>query len=406
MEINDRIIRTKIQLQKENPFFSYLALYLKFKEDAEKKLPEGAGCGVNQKGDLIYKKEFFEDMNDDKMKGVIAHEILHLALLHLFRRGSRDKKLWNVATDICTNSLLLEEGFSLYEKGILPDYQHKITIGEVVIENCNKKTAEEVYNELDAKLPKDSPARSENSGFDEHIEGNDGGEGEGEGEKESEEGKEQRAKDWSDKVSEAYVSSQMVGKNSAGIDRLFGKLHESKINWKEMLRRFILSYIPFDYSYAKPNKKSVSAGFYMPDYIKEKIEVAIAIDVSGSIGQKEIEEFLSEIIGMAKAYKDKIKMTLYTHDTEVTNKFVIENGNIDKIKKLNIRGGGGTSHIKVMETIGKEQRDCKVAVFLTDFYSDIEQIDLKKYGYAKIFLISKNGKKDIQIKNAKVVYLK
>ena len=51
MEIKDRLIRARVQIQRKNSFFAYLSLYLKFKES--KDLPDYAGAGVNAKGDFF-----------------------------------------------------------------------------------------------------------------------------------------------------------------------------------------------------------------------------------------------------------------------------------------------------------------------------------------------------------------
>jgi hypothetical protein len=56
----------------------------------------------------------------------------------------------------------------------------------------------------------------------------------------------------------------------------------------------------------------------------------LAIDTSGSIGQEELTDFLSEIVGMAKGFKDKLNMTLLTHDCIIQNDYSVENGNIAK----------------------------------------------------------------------------
>ena len=70
-------------------------------------------------------------------------------------------------------------------------------------------------------------------------------------------------------------------------------------------------------------------------------------------------------------------MVLYTHDTKIHETHEVKNGNIDKIMKLKISGGGGTSHIELIEKLN-ENNDFKVVVFLTDGYSDLNEIDFNK----------------------------
>ncbi len=158
---------------------------------------------------------------------------------------------------------------------------------------------------------------------------------------------------------------------------------------------------------SKPHKKSVSVGEYMPDVLKEKIDVAVCIDVSGSVGQKELNDFLSEIIGMARAFQERINMRLLTHEIEINNDWIIENGNIEKIKALKIEGGGGTSHIQPFNFIRENVRDCKAVIFLTDGYSDLNEIEFNEYPFEKIFVINKGGSDNqLKDKGCKVINLK
>jgi predicted metal-dependent peptidase/intein/homing endonuclease len=184
-------------------------------------------------------------------------------------------------------------------------------------------------------------------------------------------------------------NSKQRGNLPLGIERLIGKLHEEKIDWKFLLRRYITKEIPCDFSYARKNRKSTSLGVYMPSAVKEKIDVGIMIDCSGSIGQKELIDFLSEIVGIARAYKNQINMRLYTHDTKIQNEFLVENGNIAKIMKLKIIGGGGTSFITPYEELIKKNPRLKVLVWVTDGFGD--RIEKNKIKNPIIWVLSKNS---------------
>ncbi len=145
------------------------------------------------------------------------------------------------------------------------------------------------------------------------------------------------------------------------------------------------------------SKKSISIGFYMPDTTKERIKVGVAIDTSGSIGDKELTDFLSEIIGMARGYKGQMDMKLYCHDVDVQAEYDVQNGDIEKIKKISMKGGGGTSHIPVMKHINENLKDCKAVIFFTDGFSDIQDVKFSKNKFQSIFVITKDGS-DEQLK--------
>jgi predicted metal-dependent peptidase len=341
-----------------------------------------------------------------------------------------DQMRFNVACDIVVNQLIKDNSFKLPAGCLIPDSYNKIKLSDgvrsLVISDTNKKIAEEIYNEIIdfiQKQKKDGKGKGSGKGekgedgeftygngegrFDEHIREEkveDGKDGE-KGEKISEEERSQMEKEWMDRTQQALAVSRMKGDTPAGMERFVGKLHESEVNWKALLLRYIQSYIPTDFNYSYPSKKSISSGVYMPSTTKECIEIAVGIDVSGSIGQIELVEFLSEIIGIAKAFRGKIKMHLFTHETEVNDKYIVENGDVEKIMAMEIHGGGGTSHRQPMEYVNEEIKNCKLVVWFTDGCSDLNSIDFKKNRYDSIFIINKQGTEE-QLKGKDSIVIK
>lgn len=430
LETLDKLKRCRIQINRSNPFFAYLSLYLKFKEDTSKQLPEFAGMGVSADGWLIYKKEFVDKLTENELIGVIIHEILHLSLLHLTRRGTREPTIWNVAADICVNHLVKTNGFSLPNGCIVSDYHDQCTFGGITISDCGKKTAEQIYEELEplAKKMKQLQrifgypmfSKSGNKGdsdgvpFDVHIEGKgDKKDGDGDGNgingygKLSEEEKREVEEYWKNKANEAMVTAKLKGNLPAGVERIVGELSEARIGWRSILQRYVQRAIPYDYTYSQPSKKSVSSGVYMPSTIKDYIDVVVAVDTSGSINQKELKEFLSEIIGISKAFSSRVKIRLLTHDVQVWDDLLVQNGNIEKIKELKVKGGGGTSHKLVFEYVVEKYRDAKLVICFTDGDSDLDNIDGSQYKFDKVFVISEEGN-DNQLKgfNSHIIKLK
>ena len=350
-----------------------------------------------------------------------CHEICHLVFQHLQRLKDRNPDVWNICADVVVNSLLTKNNFKLPNGVLMPNNNNEITLFEKtpyqqIIENCDKKTAEQIYNEL--KIPTQNQKRyvvvGEGGGnqkkgkglskeelnkgrFDVHIEGD------GLSSKE----KNELMKEWGNRVYGALYVSRMRGDIPKGMERLLGKLHEEKINWRVLLQRYIVNQIPYDYSWAKFSKKSIATGVPMPHTLKEKISIVVGIDVSGSIGQKELTDFLSEILGIAKAFQERIDMKLITHEVDVNSELEIKNGNIEMIKNLKIKGGGGTAHQKLFNHIQEKVRNCKCCVFLTDGYSDLNEIEFGNYNFDKLFVISENGN-DSQLKNKRcqIIHLK
>jgi len=152
LNVKDKITRAKIRLQKDYPFWAYLSLFLKFKETEE--LPEYAGMGVDERGNLYYKNDFVKGLSDSELLAVITHEINHLVFLHLLRRNNRHPEIWNISADIVINSLLKLNKFQLPKGVLITDYDNKIKIFGKEIENCDKKITEEIYSELEKEVKK------------------------------------------------------------------------------------------------------------------------------------------------------------------------------------------------------------------------------------------------------------
>lgn len=405
MNTEDRITRARIQLQRDNPFWAYLSLYLKFQEIEKGKMMCDT-IGIDIKGNVFYVKEFVDGLSDDELKGVIAHELGHLIYLTELRQGSRNRDKWNCATDLCINFLLKSNNFKLPKDCLSPDCNDNFEIkGIKTIEKISEKTAEEIYDlfpEIEQKGNKyiitSGKSKGEKVGevLDVHIKGSDGKEL-------SEEEKRELTKSWLDKVEEGYTIAKMKGDIPSGIERLISNLHQSKVNWKALLLRYVQSYIPKDYCYTFPSKKSIASQIYLPSTTKECMEIYCCIDLSGSIGQEELNEFLSEIVGIARAFRGRIKFHLWTHETSVNEKYIVENGDVKKILGLKLHGNGGTSHKDCFDKLAKE-RDCKVGIFFTDGLSDIEEGDKPKYPV--IWVVSKNGAEDSAFPFGKIIKLK
>lgn len=398
MKVEERLSRARIQIQRKNSFFAYLSLYLKFKES--KDLPDYAGAGVNAKGDFFYKKEFFEKLTDDNIEGIIAHEILHLSLLHLLRVGSRDAKLWNISADIVVNQLLKDNGFKLPDGCITSDYDNVVEIGGVKIEDCDKKTAEYIYSELEKQAKKiKKQLGDDGSGggmrFDEHIKGD------GKGKELSEVELKECEKEWSDRTQEALTISRMRGDTPSGIGRLVGELHKEKINWKALLNQYITQQIPYNSSYSFPHKKSISVGYYMPHQTKEQIDISIMVDLSGSVGGEELTDFLSEICGIARAYQERINMRIFSHDTECYDNGEVRNGNIDEIMKMELKGGGGTSFSNPIKYLEDNNVNPKCVIWLSDGYGD----KFEKPNFPILWVLSKGGSDDLLKDSGQVIKL-
>jgi predicted metal-dependent peptidase len=136
--------------------------------------------------------------------------------------------------------------------------------------------------------------------------------------------------------------------------------------------------IPTDYTWARPSKKTISTGIYLPSVEKESIEIIAWIDTSGSIGIEDLNLFLSELVGITRCFKN-VDLTIGDCDCAIHGVFTFKNATVNDIQnKVKLKGGGGTSHIPVFNWMKKERPNAKFVICFTDgFTSFPDKKDVK-----------------------------
>lgn len=385
----ERIVKAKIHLQKQSPFFAHLVMNMNIRED--KSIPT---MGVNFKGNAIYNPEFISELSDSQIKGVLCHEVMHVALCHLLRAGKRDHMLFNISADLLINWMITKEHYELPEGVLLPqpngDYIIETPEKQIEI-NVDGKTAEEIYDILNKELPpcpSPKPGDGEGNGsyrgmapgFDEHFYGEDLSESE----------KRVVEKEWKGKLVDAATAAKTRGRLPAYMERLLDDLLHPKLNWKSILYQYLTKDLLYNFTYRRPGRRSYSTGIYTPMEIKENLDITVTIDCSGSISKKEYTEFVSEVIGIANAF-EQIKMNLLYWDTDVQNEIEVTRANQKDIIDAEIPGGGGTT-ISCLKDRYTAERPPQLMVHLTDGYIE-NNPDLP---YSKhLFVLSKGGQDNI-----------
>lgn len=380
----EKISKAKSYLFRKKPFFAYVVDRLVVvKSEAVPTM------GVNAKGQLLYNEAFVDKLPQKQLVGVVMHEGLHAALQHVWRLKGRNMMLWNIAADIVVNRMVLANGEELPEEGIIPK-NNEITVGGILVDELDKKSVEDIYNLLQREAKKQQSSgegEGKGGGSLEDQEPNNHGEWKL-SEKESEDGSssgkpkevsaeevEEQMKKWGKILSSASVYAKMQGQSPLGCDREFEDIHKSKINWRSILRRLVASAIPSDFSWRRPNKKYIWSDIYLPATDGEAAKVLVAIDTSGSVSGKEMSDYISEMLGIAKSFA-QVDFRVLCHDTDVYDMGLIRNGNRQKLLALKPKGGGGTDHHKLLKYIeekGYHRKDSKLLISFTDGYSSFPE---------------------------------
>jgi predicted metal-dependent peptidase len=310
---------------------------------------------------LSYHPDFVTGLSADELVGVVAHEAMHNALTHHARRQHRDARRWNVACDLAVNPLLLDAGFVLPASRLVP--------GEGPYKDLLRgKSAEEYYG-----LLPNEPSGKEGEGNDEQSEQEQRGQDPGgcggvcqPGDGSPAEARQSQA-DWEVAVVQAQQVAQQRGQLPGGLARLVEQILQPRVDWRDVLREFLSRHARNDYSWLPPSRRYIHQELYLPGLRSEELgEVVLAVDTSGSIGQRELARFAAEAEGILDSFD--CKLTILYHDTEMqkVQRWQSSDGSL----MLEPAGGSGTSHVCVFDWLECEGEQASCIVCLTDLYTE------------------------------------
>lgn len=363
-EVLDKIIVARVGLLLRHPFFGNMATRLGIQE-CDEWCPTAATDGRN----LYYNTKFFSKLSAREIEFVIAHEILHCVFDHIGRTEQRDRQIYNVACDYIVNNTLVRDNIGEKPKDIpiFQDFKYEGWSSEKVYDEIYKKYDEKQLQKLGQLL-------------DEHLDWNDdqsnGGGKDNKDKKDSDKQKKPAfSKEELRKIRDEIKDSILQSAQAAGagnlpkeVERIIKNMTQPKMNWREILQTQIQSTIKSDYSFMRPSRKGWHAGVVLPgSQFEQTIDVAVAIDASGSISEKQLSVFLGEIKSIMDQYKD-YRIKVWTFDTEVYNEQDYGPNDGD-ISKYDITGGGGTDFMCNWEYMKKNDIVPKKLIMFTDGYT-------------------------------------
>lgn len=362
------IVQARVYMLINHAFFGNLATRLEL-VDATKWCPTAATDGRR----FYYNREFIKKLTRQELVFLVGHEILHCVYDHIGRRSSRDPQVWNMANDYIVNYTLVKQRIGDMIKGGLFSEKYSDDL-----------TSEEVYEIL-----KQNSVQIQMT-IDMHLEGGGDGDGDDEGDGNGEQdgnGKKTvtvsvTGEDGPPKLTEADLNEirnevraavigaaqQSAGNVPAGIMRLIKDITEPKMDWRELLEMQIKSSIRDDYTFRRLSRRTWSTGCILPGQAdSETIDIEVFIDVSGSISDEMVKDFLGEVKGIMEMFPE-FRLGVATFDTRVYNYKVFTQENADEIMEYQIKGGGGTAFEAVFEFLEENDITPNTMVMFTDGY--------------------------------------
>lgn len=341
----ERLISASLlRLRMRTPFFATLALFARIEPSAE------VATAATDGRTVFVNPAAFQSLTPQQQDELLLHEVVHAALLHVARRGTRDAQLWNVACDIVVNGLLAEiEGITLSPDTLRDARRERLSVEEVYeLLERDPQVPTLMRPDLLALPPgaggtggaeSDSRATGRNATLEAH---------------------------WRDAHQHAGMIALHVaqGHMPAGLARELGMLSPARLDWQAHLWRYIVQ-TPSDF--AGFDRRFVHQGLYLEALASDLVRVYVCIDTSGSVDERQIRALASEVQGILGAYPHVICELFYA-DAEVYGPFALTAyGEIPPPV-----GGGGTDFRPFFAAVherydGHEQAVC---VYLTDGYGD------------------------------------
>lgn len=331
--LESRISASLLRLRARAPFFGVLALFARFRATAE--VPTAATDGIH----VLYNPEWLGGLASAELDGVILHEVLHAALLHVTRRQERDPVRWNLAADVVVNGMIASLNWLRLPEDAVREPQ------------LEKRTVEEIYALLSTRPLKVCLHCLQP--------GANGGALETHRLQETE-------AHWREALRQAGMSARSAqhGSLPAELERLLAEATQPRVDWRTRLWRFLVR-TPVDFS--GYDRRFIGQRLYLEAMEGESLEVRICLDTSGSINDELLASFLNEVFGILRAYPH-IQATLYYADAALYGPYPLSQ-DLSRFPKP--KGGGGTSFVPFFKAVAREEgafHSQTVCLYLTDGY--------------------------------------
>ena len=382
-EIEQSVLKARIALSLRQPFLASAIMRLPIKDAT---VYGWCKTMATDGYHIFFNANWVANLSQSEIRGVLAHEVLHVIFQHSSRRSNRDPELWNIAADHAINLLLIEQGFSL-PKGGLANYAYR------------GMSAEKIYSLLPQKTSYALESKKHKGGITNNAENS--GEIPGIGtdvlDPDSPEVVGARGSDMPDTAQLNEIcatlrddaASKLQG-NAAGFFKSeCTAIEESRIDWRDLLRGWLVDRIKNDWSMWPCSKKHLHRGLYMPSLgIEAPGHIIFAIDTSGSMSNEDLAEIFAEVRVYRETYP--CRLTVLQCDAKIQSITTYEEMDGEEIPpKVQLFGRGGTDFRPVFDWID-ENAVGGYLIYATDGYGSFPEAEQTG---GVIWLLSKNHMK-------------
>jgi len=336
--IQTKISQAKSKLLLNHPFFGALAAKLEMVQNDD--IQSFKSNGIK----LEYNSDFLQKIDSAQMEFVFANGAMHASLAHEARKNGRSGWLWQLSTDYAINDMLVQNGL------VRPDEAH-------YSKRFSGMYAEEIYAELKEDILRDELEYEADETEDVQDDKSE----------QNRQNTPQKTDALSEQLFEEFAKAKLEeeAKNSempVGIGRFFSIADEGKVDWRKELSAALQRFYRDDYVLIPPSKKLLYRGIYLPSSTTQRVKIVVAVDSSGSVDEKLLNEFLSELNFLMLSVAN-FEIDMLVCDDKIRSHKTFFGGDI---LEADIKGGGGTDFRPVFEFIDKELLDVQLLLYFTD----------------------------------------
>lgn len=377
----------------------------------------------------LYYPPFVDSMSLKELYAVIQHEIEHIVRCHCLRIGNRNPIAWNIACDMTVNGKKKSPRIGYPESGtgqmVVPLKGNIIWIPE---DWSEKETAEFFYDKLEKEQLKlnmvicgrcgrpcgGKGKGGKGKGKDKDDKGEGEGQGQGQGKEQGEGGGDGSCPSCGQSGNEyeyGGVRGKMIDDHSVWnqtdvsqdearqiirdvviqatakakgdvpghLQEAIAALAKPVVRWRELLRHYLGRHVGCQRkTYSRRNRRRQVFG--MPGISHHAAaDVVVVVDTSGSVGNKELQQFFAEIDAISS--RAMVNVLQWDHAFQGWNKY--RRGDW---KKFKVNGRGGTDMAQPMQWLMDKRKVADVVVMLTDGYCN--WIDAAKINFPCITVIT------------------
>lgn len=364
----DQVSAARRSLILDQPFFGVLSLKLELIEDQV-----GTKTLKTDGKKLWFNPAYVGTLSKYELVGVMAHEVLHCANGHSWRREHRDPKLWNEACDLAINPIVLSAGMVL-PQGALDGAPYLGMSPEAIYAKRQQEQQQQKQGSggQGQQSSQGSPGNGQGSQDEDAQDRQEPDNGCGEVVDCDDADMPETQAQWSAAVLNAAKQAQAMGRLPKGMERLVQEIKNPPQDWRSILRRFAQENARSDYSWKMPNARYLHAGLYLPTLRSESMPpMVVAVDTSGSINDLVVSQFANEINAIAQELQPEQVHVVYCDDS-VRGVDVFERG---EAITVNPKGGGGTDFRPVFDWVDKEGITPSCLVYLTDMAGTFPNVE-------------------------------